>query len=352
MISWVADVVKGMAIGIVQIIPGVSGGTLALILGIYERFIGALNAVAGCSVAFLGWLQGFEREKKEIFMRRFKEVEWLFLMLLAAGMLAAILAVSGLISRLLEYHQAPTYGFFFGLIIASVVVPWGRMERRRLPELFSFIIGLVLLLWISGMGKEIPGAMSTADFSARSRAVTKPAQRKLFTRAYLKTENGFVLADGLSDAEKEGVGKILQKSEKPALWFLFIAGAVSVSAMILPGLSGSFVLLIMGCYGYVLTLISLLKTMDSSAFLPLAIFALGLVAGLFSFARLMEFLLKKYHSISMAFLIGLMLGSLRKIFPFSEGISSGSVVTILVAITAGAVAVLVLHFFSRKTQKS
>ena len=346
------DFIRGMVIGVAQIIPGVSGGTLALILGIYERFIGALNAVSGCAVAFLSWMKGFKQESKQEFIRRFKAIEWLFLIFLAAGMFAAIIAVSGLISRLLEFHRAPTYGLFFGLIIASVIVPWSRMERRRIPELVSFLVGLLLLLWLSGLGKDLPVRMEENRHQTVSSSIVKPAKIKLFAKAYTKSGSGYVLNTALSDAEKEGVSKILQKSGKPALWFLFIAGAVSVSAMILPGLSGSFVLLIMGCYGYILSMIALLKTMNSSAFLPLGIFGLGLIAGLFSFARLMEFLLEKYHSITMAFLIGLMLGSLRKIFPFSSGMEAGQLFVVLAAIFAGAVLVIFLHVFSNRKSRN
>jgi len=342
---------KGMVIGVAQIIPGVSGGTLALVMGIYERFIKALNDVSACALAFLGWLKGFKREKWDAALEKFKAIEWVFLILLFIGMFAAIVATSGLITWLLEFHHAKTFGLFFGLIIASVIVPWEKMEKKGLPEVAAFLIGLLLLLWISGLGKALPKELSSADFAKRRSAIVNVEKQKLFDSAYIKSGDAYVLADTLTSAEKTTVGKLLQRSSKPALWFLFIAGIISISAMILPGLSGSFILLVMGVYGYVVGLINLLKEMDMSVLLPIGVFGVGLVLGLFSFARLMEYLLKKYHSVTMAFLIGLMLGSLRKIWPFSSGMPGGTLLFVIGAILAGIVIVLVLHFSTRNKQE-
>lgn len=352
MLASVFILLKGMAIGVAQIIPGVSGGTLALILGIFEQFIGAINAVSSAFLALLSWMWGFRKERWHIFVGKLREVQWGFIIFLTLGMLFAILATSGLIIWLLENHQAPTYGVFFGLIVASLIVPWEMMGRRRWQELVAFLFGLVLLFWVSGLRQDLPRVLDAPAYQSALDRTAHPGKKVLLQKAYKQTQDGFVLRQGLSDTEEEDVSKLLQQSAKPVLWFLFIAGAVSISAMILPGLSGSFVLLIMGCYGYVVGLLNLLKTMDFSVILPLAVFSLGLLVGAFSFARLMEFLLRKYHSVTMAFLIGLMLGSLRKIFPFSPGMGGSALAGVIVAIVVGMAVVLALHFASRSKKNA
>lgn len=285
---------QGMIIGIAQIIPGVSGGTLALVMGIYERFLLLLNRTGSWLVSLAGFFRspsGAWTRQKELL----KQIDWVFGILLAAGMGSAILLTSGLIEQALQQYRHQTYGFFCGLILVSVMVPWQKLDRKRWQEALSGVIAFVLLFWLGSLSAE-------------------------------------------------GAGN------NPSPLLFFIGGAVSISAMILPGLSGSFVLLVMGLYGPVISMINSLKAgqFSSELVLSLALFGIGMVLGLFSFARVLDWLLKKYHSITVSFLIGLMLGSLRKIFPFESGMSAGTVSGTVAAILIGGFLVAAVIFAAKR----
>lgn len=296
--SSVLRFLQGMVMGIAQIIPGVSGGTLALVMGIYERFLGLLNSIGGWLTSWRSLLsrtptKGWQQQKAALL-----RIDWLFAVLLAAGMGSAILLSSGLIEKALLHYKAQTYGFFCGLILVSVIVPWQKLERRGRFELLAGVVGFVLLFWL--------GSLS------------------------------------------EGNGL---QSPSPLLFFL--GGAVSISAMILPGLSGSFVLLVMGLYQPVIAMINAVKggDLNSQLLLSLGLFAAGMVIGLFSFAKVLEWLLKRCHSMTMAFLIGLMFGSLRKIFPFEAAQSTAAVLQVFAWIVAGGGLVAVIYYVSNRTAK-
>ncbi len=303
---------KGGVMGVAQVIPGVSGGTLALIMGIYQRFIRVINEISKFIVALLGFVLRRAGAKEKL-KDKFGQVEWGFIILLLAGMAVAILFASGIITSLLTNHKAQTYGVFFGLIIGSVAVPWREMEKKRIVELLVGVVAFIALFLISGIetGGKIKATIVTTNIPVFLH----------FT---------------------------------PSLLFIFFSGVVSISAMILPGLSGSFVMLIFGLYGYLMNLIHLIKggNFSSETILPLAVFAAGLGVGIFLFAKFLEFLLAKFHSLTMAFLIGLMFGSLRKIFPFTEGhaLFSHSGLSILFFIVVGFLLVFAIDLVSKKNK--
>jgi putative membrane protein len=257
-----------MLMGIANIIPGVSGGTFALILGIYERLIASIGAFGirtGKVFVQLVAKPG-DTQRRSAFKEEVRRTDFIWLLLLLAGMVAAILASSRLIAYLLDEHRAPTLAFFVGLIVPSILVPFGLLKRRGWRELLSCAVAAAFLIGITVFLKPVSG---------------------------------------------EGTGLIT----------LFLAGAVAISAMILPGISGSFVLMVMGEYRAVLEAIN---TMD---ILKLAVFALGCLVGIVAFVRLLNFLLKRYHSVTMAFLIGLILGSLWVLWPFKEVAEGAKIVT-------------------------
>lgn len=303
---------KGSVMGVAQVIPGVSGGTLALIMGIYQRFIKVINEISHFIVAILGFMLRKESAKKKL-KEKFAAVEWGFVIVLLAGMGIAILLASGIITSLLSNHKSQTYAVFFGLIIGSVAVPWREMEKKRIIELLVGVAAFIALFLISGIetGGKIKATIITTNIP-------------LF----------FHLS--------------------PSLLFVFFSGAISISAMILPGLSGSFVMLILGLYSYIMNLIHLIKggNFSSETILPLVVFAAGLGVGIFLFAKFLEFLLVKYHSLTMAFLIGLMFGSLRKIFPFTEGqaLFSSAGLSILFFIVVGFLLVFAIDRVSKKNK--
>ena len=254
--------------GIANIIPGVSGGTFALILGIYERLIASIGAFGIKTGKILVKLVAKPKDagRRQEFKDEIKRTDTVWLLVLLVGAAAAILASSRLIAFLLDEHRAPTLAFFVGLIVPSILVPFGLLKRRGWKELLSCVVAAAFLVGIAVFLKPLGG---------------------------------------------EGTGLIT----------LFLAGAVAISAMILPGISGSFVLMVMGEYRAVLEAIN---TMDVPR---LAVFALGCLVGIVAFVRLLNFLLKRYHSVTLAFLIGLILGSLWVLWPFKEVAEGAKIIT-------------------------
>ena len=269
---------KGGLIGVANIIPGVSGGTFALILGVFDRMVGALNALGPETVRVFFRLiaGGFRRERRHEAAAELRRVDALFLALLLAGGMVVILASSFLIDYLLREQWSPTLAFFVGLILPSLSVPWAMMDRRG-----------PLLLWV------IPGVILTVGVSLSMPENAAGSQNLLAAAG---------------------------------------TGAVAVSAMILPGISGSFVMLVLGQYQNVLANLTSLQVgiaegrIEAGALLWLIALAVGLVIGLLLFARILNFLLARFRSATMAFLIGLLLGSLWVLWPFKE-ISAGAEVT-------------------------
>lgn len=267
--------VKGGLVGIANIIPGVSGGTFALILGIFDRLIGSINNLGIETItAAIEFIKcGFRDAGREAFLAEWKRLNGTFLVVLATGAVAAILSSSFLIEYLLKAHYSPTLAFFVGLILPSIAIPWAMMNRRGF-----------LLLW------ALPGIAITFGVS-------------------------LVMPDSTVGSDN--------------LLFALVTGAIAISAMILPGLSGSYIMLVMGQYQNALNkLTSLQKGLvqghfDLEAFLWLAVLAVGMAIGIVLFAKLLNFLLKRFRSATMAFLIGLLVGSLWVLWPFKD-IDSGA----------------------------
>jgi apolipoprotein N-acyltransferase len=261
---------KGLLIGVANIIPGVSGGTFALILGIFDRMINALNRIGVSTVkaAACLFLRGFNRSSRQAFAAEWARADLGFLAVIGAGAVASIVALSSLLQWLLEARPGLTLSFFLGLILPSLAVPWGMMSRRGWRE----------LLWV------IPGAALTVGVAlAFSRGGSGSTEINVLT---------------LSAA--------------------LASGALAISAMALPGISGSFVLLIIGQYTVVLHHLISARAMHAGSVLWLAAFAAGCGVGLVSFARLLHWILARWRSATLAFLIGLVLGSFWILWPFKE----------------------------------
>ena len=274
-----AQFVRGFCMGAADLVPGVSGGTVALVLGIYEQLVATVRegAVALASLLKLDATSGFGRLAR---------LDWAFLLPLLAGIGTAVVALSHTIDRLLDEEPVNIAAFFFGLVVASIVVAWTLLRRRDATRLAVL---------------------------AASAAVT------------------FVVlgwrGDRLSD---------------PELWFVLLAGSLAICAMILPGISGSFILLMIGMYDYVL------DAVNERDLLVIAVFAVGCVAGLATFASLLDWLLRHHHDTVLAGLVGLMVGSLRVVWPWPDGTDGtqvtgpggGSVVVPALLALIGAVLVL------------
>jgi len=246
---------RGALMGAANIVPGVSGGTMALVLGIYERLIHTIRVGSGA----LGTLL---RGRWSDAGRRLGEVDWRFLLVLGAGILVASVALAAVIERLLEEHPAETAALFFGLVLGSILIAW-RLIRTH--DLMRYVI---------------MAGVAIAAF--------------------------FLL--GLSSGE----------ITDPAIWMFFLAGAVAIIAMILPGVSGSFLLLMIGMYEAVIAVIN-----DRDLML-LAVFGIGAVLGLAAFSTLLDRLLRDHHDTVMAALVGLMAGSLRVLWPWPDGVDTAN----------------------------
>lgn len=278
-------IIKGGLIGIANVIPGVSGGTLALVLGIFDRLIGALKSISSKTVtSSIGFVFGFwKQNNRKTFVEEMKKIDIVFLGLILIGAGLTIAVTAKLISFLVEYHTAPTLAFFVGLIIPSIAIPLKMMEKKGLIQILWVIIGIVMTVGISLLLQYT--SMATA----------------------LGQSNNAILMSGV----------------------LLFCGFIAISAMILPGLSGSYILMLAGQYFFIMSIVAkitdYLTTFGKSdigdseiglAIFYMVVFAIGCVLGLLLFARLLNFFLKKFHASTMGFLVGLVLGSLFVLWPF------------------------------------
>jgi putative membrane protein len=242
---------KGFAMGTADIIPGVSGGTVAFITGIYDQLLNAINSVG---------VDALKRVLKFDLKGAIATMHLRFLVVLFFGIGAAVVSTARLMHYLMAEHPVPTWSLFFGLILASVLVVSREVEGLMQPPAIAIIA---------------VGAVGAYVF----------------------------------------VGLIpVQTPNDP--WFLFTSGAIAICAMILPGLSGSFLLLILGKYAYVTGAIK--NPFADGSLMIIVTFGAGAAVGLLSFSRLLVLLLARYRSLTMALLTGFMIGALRKVWPFKE----------------------------------
>ena len=236
---------KGMAMGAADVVPGVSGGTVAFITGIYDEL---LRSIASVPAALMLFLRGR-------IVEAWKAANATFLLVLLLGIMTSVISLARLITYLLAEHPIPVWSFFFGLILVSTHLVVREIQRWNVSRVLNLFLGAAFAYWIT-------------------------------------------------------VASPLQLGHDPLS--LFLAGAIAICAMILPGISGSFILVLLGLYSYVLTAV---KGLDLTVLL---IFASGCVVGLVSFAGILRWLLTHWRDLTLAFLTGLMIGSLNKIWPWKE----------------------------------
>lgn len=286
--EFLVEIGCGAIIGIANIIPGVSGGTMALILGFYEKLIGGINNISAKTIIlFFRAIKG-PKEHRLAFRDEFKKIQGPLLLRLLIGAVIAIFALAKLMSYLLIFHHDPTYGFFFGLVLVSAVSPWMLIKKKTVGTIAAFIIALVGLIAISE--------------SASREDIIRKAQVRQNIAAQVEQRTG---------AE---IGNVEIKKHL----YYFACGAISISAMILPGISGSFVLLLLGGY------FEILRALSTFDFPVLLTFALGCILGLIAFVRFLHFLLERYYNPTMGFLLGLVIGSLWVIWPFKDSMMVGN----------------------------
>ncbi|WP_461642344.1 polyprenyl-phosphate transporter [Labilibaculum euxinus] len=241
---------KGMGMGAADVVPGVSGGTIAFITGIYEELINSIKSINGNAVKLL-----FQFKFKEFW----QAINGNFLLALIFGIFLSFLSLAKLIKYFLAEQPILIWSFFFGLIVASAIVIARKITEWKLRTIIAMLIGIGI--------------------------------------AYMVT--------------------VVTPAEPPtSYWFLFLSGALAICAMILPGISGAFILLLLGKYEYILNAISSFK-LD-----VVAVVGAGAVIGLLSFSNLLSWLLKKYHNMTIGLLSGFMIGSLNKVWPWKNTIST------------------------------
>lgn len=236
--------IKGIAMGAADVIPGVSGGTIAFMTGIYTELISSLKSIDHKSIKWLF--------KGEI-GRFWKEINGNFLVAVFSGVLISIFSLARLMQYLLTNHPIPLWSFFLGLIAASAIFILRDIKEWKTGHIIALTAGIAVAVWIS---------------------LVSPAETT------------------------------------DAWWFIFVSGMVAICAMILPGISGSFILLLMGKYAFMMAAI---KEFNIPVML---VFIAGAAIGLIAFSHFLSWLLKKYYGQTIALLAGFMIGSLVKVWPW------------------------------------
>lgn len=242
--------IKGLAMGAADVVPGISGGTIAFITGIYDELLNSIKAINPTTVRLLF------RQGPLVFWHA---INGTFLLSLVLGIGASIFSLARLMQWLLAHHAVLLWAFFFGLILASAIYVARSMASWHPASVALGILGAALSFWVT---LAHPGETTHA------------------------------------------------------LWFVFVSGAIAICAMILPGLSGSFVLLLLGQYAYILGAISDLNL------IILMVFGAGAITGLLAFSHLLSWILNRYRPLTIAFLTGLMLGALNKVWPWKQVIET------------------------------
>jgi len=259
LITLLGNIVRGMLMGAADVVPGVSGGTVALVLGIYRRLVDSIRS--GSSA-----LGSFARIDVSGGLDWLRRVEGLFLVPLLAGIAIAVGSLASVIETQLHDRPVQVAAFFFGLVLSSMVVSWRLLERRDLARMAIIAIVGVTLFVLLG------------------------------------------LHEGLSE------GTVAQ-ADDAAAWTFFASGALAICAMILPGISGSLMLVMLRMYGPVLNAVT------DRDFGLLALFLAGSTLGLALFSQLLHWALHRHYDSVMAVLIGLMAGSTRVLWPWPNGLN-------------------------------
>lgn len=241
---------KGCAMGMADVVPGVSGGTIAFISGIYEELLDSIRSVNATALKLL------LRFRLAEFWRH---INGRFLLPVLLGIAVAIFSLARLMTYLLVNHPIGIWSFFFGLIVASALLVAKQIGLWDWRTVLAFVVGAVAAWWIT---------------------VATPAE----------TPNDW--------------------------WFVMLSGAIAICAMILPGISGAFILLLLGKYQYIMHAVGEFN-------IPvIVVFVIGAAAGIISFSHLLSWLLKHWHDVTVAVLMGFMVGSLNKVWPWKETVET------------------------------
>lgn len=275
---------KGVAMGLGDSVPGISGGTIAVITKIYDQLVFSIRAVdlRACGLLFTGQFKAF-----------WQHINGTFLLILALGILSGLLVSANTVLFLLENYFAPLMAFFIGMVLASSVLLRHEFSLSAWQNILALFLGLLLAM---------------------------------------------------------AIGFITPRAAELSLIYVFFSGAIAISAMILPGLSGAFILLLLGVYEFIL---GALLSFD----LPyILVFVLGCAVGLLAFSRVLSWLLRDHHQLSYGFITGMLLGSVSALWPWQEGAGAEGYTMLLPAllclVLGVAVVVLLQMIFATKPAES
>ena len=254
LLKYITVAVKGACMGAADVIPGVSGGTIAFIMGIYDEFVGSLASINAEAVKLL-----FSGKFKAFW----KHINGNFLLSLIIGIGISIISLASLMQYLLRWHPIQTWAFFFGLIVASSIFILRGIKGWKLRDILFIILGV-------GLGVTV--------------CTLSPTQTP------------------------------------DAYWFIFLSGAIAICAMILPGISGSFILLILGKYQFIMGAISGLASGEDFGrnLVIIGVFLVGAVVGILGFSKFLHWLLARWNKETLIVLAGFIIGSLVKVWPWSN----------------------------------
>lgn len=294
--SYAMITLKGIGMGAADVIPGVSGGTIAFLTGIYEELINSIKSVNthALKLLFTGKIGMF-----------WKHINGTFLVSLILGIAISFFSLARLMQYLMANEPIPLWSFFFGLIIASAILILKDIDLKKIKNVLALLLGAA-----AGAAICLVSPTETPDH----------------------------------------------------LWFIFICGAIAICAMILPGISGSFILLLLGKYEY------MLKALTDFNIAAILVFVAGAAIGIVSFSHFLSWLLRKYHTATISALAGIMIGSLLKVWPWQlqigdvsrpvmpfqpdlQPLFSGRVDLAVLFAIAGAALVLILGLTAAKKLK-
>lgn len=280
--------VKGLCMGAADVIPGVSGGTIAFLTGIYEELVDSIKAIdlSALKLLFTGKIRQF-----------WTKINGWFLISVLLGILISFFSLANLMKYLMVHEPIALWSFFFGLIISSAIYILKDIKGWKISDFLSLVIG-------AAIGAAI--------------CLLSPSE----------TPNG--------------------------LWFIFLCGAIAICAMILPGISGSFILLLLGKYEY------MLSCLTDFNITPIIIFAIGALIGIICFSHVLSWMLKKFYNVAICLLSGFMIGSLLKVWPWQNELASGvsrpsapaeNIPEAAIFFIIGVAIVFVIEFLASKMKK-
>jgi len=245
--DYIIIALKGVAMGAADVVPGVSGGTIAFISGIYEELLGSINSINFHTLKIL---------KKEGFLAMWKSINGNFLVSLLLGIAVSVISLSKLVKCLLETEPVLLWSFFFGLVLASIIYIGKQISTWNVTVIIALLIGAFLAFYVT----TLPAMVNSNSSS----------------------------------------------------WFLFLAGALAICAMILPGISGGFILLLLGAYK------PAIDALHDKDFKTIFTIIAGMIVGLLTFSRVLKWMFETYRNITLAILTGFVTGSLNKIWPWKK----------------------------------